>query len=102
VTPSFTGGASATTSLTVKPADEEGTGTPKVGIPMSRPNNKVVEIPKPPDHSAWIPYYMGVSPWFLEQEIRARRLSALKLCRHYTLLKEDLDAYLDDARRKAA
>ena len=46
--------------------------------------------------------YMGVSPWFLEQEIRAGRLPALKLCRHYTLLKEDLDAYLDKAKQKAA
>ena len=45
---------------------------------------------------------MGISPWFVEQEIRARRLPALKLCRHYTLLKEDLDAYLDDARMRAA
>jgi excisionase family DNA binding protein len=45
---------------------------------------------------------MGVSPWFVEQEIRAGRLPALKLCRHYTLLKEDLDAYLDDAKQKAA
>jgi excisionase family DNA binding protein len=46
--------------------------------------------------------YMGVSPWFVEQEIRAGRLRALKLCRHYTLLKEDLDAYLDNAKDKAA
>lgn len=45
---------------------------------------------------------MGVSPWFVEQEIRAGRLPALKLCRHFTLLKEDLDAYLDDAKEKAA
>jgi len=41
---------------------------------------------------------MGVSPWFVEEEIRAGRLPALKLCRHYTLLKEDLDSYLDDAK----
>jgi excisionase family DNA binding protein len=75
---------------------------------MSRCNrNTVVEMPKP----AVTPrgfrigeaaVYMGVSPWFVEQEIRAGRLPALKLCRHYTLLKEDLDAYLDDAKQKAA
>jgi excisionase family DNA binding protein len=75
---------------------------------MSRRNrNTVVEMPKP----AVTPrgfrigeaaVYMGVSPWFVEQEIRAGRLPALKLCRHYTLLKEDLDAYLDDAKQKAA
>lgn len=45
---------------------------------------------------------MGVSPWFVEQEIRAKRLPALKLRRHYTVLKEDLDAYLDDAKDKVA
>jgi excisionase family DNA binding protein len=74
---------------------------------MSRPNNKVVEMPK----CAVTPrgfrigeaaVYMGVSPWFVEQQVRAGRLPALKLCRHYTLLKEDLDAYLDDARDKVA
>jgi excisionase family DNA binding protein len=75
---------------------------------MSRRNrNTVVEIPK---HAvsprglriAEAAVYMGVSPWFVEQEIRAGRLPALKLCRHYTLLKEDLDAYLDDAKEKVA
>jgi excisionase family DNA binding protein len=75
---------------------------------MSRRNsNNSVEIPR----SSVTPrgfriteaaVYMGVSPWFVEQEIRAGRLPALKLCRHYTLLKEDLDAYLDDARDKVA
>jgi hypothetical protein len=45
---------------------------------------------------------MGVSPWFVEQEIRAGRLPTLKLCRHYTVLKKDLDAYLDNARDKVA
>jgi len=72
-----------------------------------RKRNNVVEIQK----SAVSPrgfriaeaaVYMGVSPWFVEQDIRAGRLPALKLCRHYTLFKEDLDAYLDDAKDKAA
>jgi excisionase family DNA binding protein len=72
-----------------------------------RKRNTVVEIPEPAvtPHGFRITeaaVYMGVSPWFVEQEIRAGRLRALKLCRHYTLLKEDLDAYLDDARDKAA
>jgi len=43
--------------------------------------------------------YMGVSPWFVELKIRSGELPALKLCRHYTLLREDLDDYLDAQRR---
>jgi len=74
---------------------------------MPQLNNKVVEIPKcaVTPRGFRIPeaaIYMGVSPWFVEQEIRAGRLPALKLCRHYTLLKEDLDAYLDEAKDKVA
>jgi excisionase family DNA binding protein len=74
---------------------------------MSRRNNKVVEIPKSAVtlrgfRIAEAAVYMGVSPWFVEQEIRAGRLPALKLCRHDTLLKEDLDAYLDDAKDMVA
>jgi len=45
--------------------------------------------------------YMGVSPWFVELKIRSKELPALRLCRHYTILKEDMDAFLD-AQRKAA
>jgi excisionase family DNA binding protein len=74
---------------------------------MPGPNNKVVEISKCAAaprgfRIAEAAVYMGVSPWFVEQEIRAGRLPALKLCRHYSLHKEDLDAYLDDAKDKAA
>ena len=46
--------------------------------------------------------YMGVSPWFIEEKIRAKELPALRLCRHYTILKEDMDAFLDTQRRAAA
>jgi excisionase family DNA binding protein len=46
--------------------------------------------------------YMGVSPWFIEEKIRAKELPALRLCRHYTILKEDMDAFLDVHRRAAA
>ena len=46
--------------------------------------------------------YMGLSPWFIEEKIRAKELPALKLCRHYTILKEDMDAFLDAQRRLAA
>jgi len=42
--------------------------------------------------------YMGVSPWFVEEKIRSGELPALKLCRHYTVLREDMDDFLD-ARR---
>jgi len=46
--------------------------------------------------------YMGVSPWFVELKVRSGELPALKLCRHYTILKEDMDAFLDAQRKKVA
>jgi len=46
--------------------------------------------------------YMGVSPWFIELKIRSKELPALKMCRHYTILIEDMNAFLDAAREKAA
>jgi excisionase family DNA binding protein len=46
--------------------------------------------------------YMGVSPWFVELKVRSGELPALKLCRHYTILREDMDAFLDAQRAKAA
>jgi excisionase family DNA binding protein len=49
--------------------------------------------------AAW---YMGVSPWFVELKVRSGELPALKLCRHYTILREDMDAFLDAQRAKAA
>lgn len=39
--------------------------------------------------------YMGVSPWFVEEKIRSGELQALKLCRHYTVLREEMDRFLD-------
>jgi excisionase family DNA binding protein len=44
--------------------------------------------------------YIGVTPWFLEIAIRERRIPALRLGRAYTLLKEDLDSFLDSERNK--
>ena len=41
---------------------------------------------------------MGVSPWFVELKIRSGELPALRLCRHYTILKEDMDNFLDTRR----
>ncbi len=46
--------------------------------------------------------YMGVSPWYVEELIRSKQLPALKLCRHYTLLREDLDAFLNRKRQEIA
>ncbi len=46
--------------------------------------------------------YMGLTPFFIEEEIRAGRLPALHLCRHYTILREDMDSYLDAAKEKVA
>ena len=42
--------------------------------------------------------YMGVSPWFVELKIRSGELPALRLCRHYTILKEDMDEFLNNER----
>jgi excisionase family DNA binding protein len=42
--------------------------------------------------------YMGVTPWFVEVKIRSGELPALKLCRHYTILKQDMDVFLDRHR----
>jgi excisionase family DNA binding protein len=44
--------------------------------------------------------YMGVSQWFVELKIRSGELPALKLCRHYTVLKEDMERYLDAQRNR--
>jgi excisionase family DNA binding protein len=41
--------------------------------------------------------YMGVSPWTVEVLIRSKQLNALKLSRHYTILRDDMDAFLDKA-----
>jgi len=45
--------------------------------------------------------YMGVSPWLVEVKVRSGELPALRLSRHYTILKEDMDAFLDQQRTKA-
>ena len=44
--------------------------------------------------------YMGVTPWYVEEIIRSKQLPALKLGRHYTILREDMDAFLDRKRGK--
>jgi excisionase family DNA binding protein len=41
---------------------------------------------------------MGVTPWYVEEIIRSKQLPALKLGRHYTILREDMDAFLDRKR----
>src|SRR5437870_13382552 len=42
--------------------------------------------------------YMGVTPSLVEVKIRSGALPALKLCRRYTILKQDMDAVLDTHR----
>jgi excisionase family DNA binding protein len=42
--------------------------------------------------------YLSVSPWFIEVEIRAGRLPAVRLGRRYVIAREDLDEFLDGAR----
>lgn len=44
--------------------------------------------------------YMGVSSWFVELKVRSGELVALKLCRHYTILREDMDRFLDSERNR--
>ena len=44
--------------------------------------------------------YMGVSPWFVELKVRSGELAALRLCRHYTILKEDMDDYLNARKQE--
>jgi excisionase family DNA binding protein len=43
--------------------------------------------------------YMGLSPWTVEVLIREKKLPAIKLSRHYTILKEDMDAFLERSKR---
>jgi excisionase family DNA binding protein len=42
--------------------------------------------------------YMGLSPWTVEVLIREKKLPALKISRHYTVLKEDMDAFLERSK----
>jgi excisionase family DNA binding protein len=41
---------------------------------------------------------MSVTPWYVEEIIRSKQLPALKLGRHCTILREDMDAFLDRKR----
>jgi excisionase family DNA binding protein len=43
--------------------------------------------------------YMGASAWFVERMIRGGRLPALRLGRHYSILKEDMDSFLDEQKK---
>jgi len=45
---------------------------------------------------------MGVSPWFVELKIRSKELKAYRLCRHYTILREDADKFLDEQKATTA
>jgi excisionase family DNA binding protein len=44
--------------------------------------------------------YMGVTAWYVEEVVRSGELPALMLCRHYTILKDDADAFLDRKREE--
>ena len=45
-------------------------------------------------------HYIGATPWYVEAAIRSGMLPALKLGQHYTILREDLDAFLDRKREE--
>jgi excisionase family DNA binding protein len=42
--------------------------------------------------------YLSVTPWYIEVAIRTRRLPAVRMGRHYVLLREDLDLFIDHHR----
>ena len=44
--------------------------------------------------------YMGLAPFYVEELVRSGELPALKLCQHYTILREDADAFLDRKREE--
>ena len=48
--------------------------------------------------------YSDFSAWFIQEAMRNDELFGLKPqgCRHYVILREDLDAFLDDLPEKAA
>jgi excisionase family DNA binding protein len=43
-------------------------------------------------------HYMGVTPWYVEVVVRSGELPALKMGQHWTILREDADAFLDRKR----
>jgi excisionase family DNA binding protein len=46
--------------------------------------------------------YMGCTPWTVEVLVRSGKLRALKISRHYTILKDDCDAFLDGVAKASA
>jgi excisionase family DNA binding protein len=64
-------------------------------VTMSEAISTPRDIPRRGYRIAEAAIYMGVSPWFVEEKIRSGELPALKLCRHYTVLREDMDNFLD-------
>ena len=77
--------------------------TGMAGSPLSKTvMDKSTQMPEPaPAFAPKPPVYMGVSPWFVELKVRSGELPALKLCRHYTILREDMDDFLEAERKKA-
>ena len=55
-------------------------------------------MPRRGFHIAEAAIYMGVTPWYVEEIVRSKQLPAIKLGRHYTILREDMDAFLDRKR----
>jgi excisionase family DNA binding protein len=41
---------------------------------------------------------VALSPFYVETLVRSGELPALKLCQHYTILREDIDAFLHRKR----
>ena len=75
-------------------------GHTRHGGDMTRRPNTVASTDQRGYRIAEAAEYMGVTPWFVEVKIRSGELPALRLCRHYTILKQDMDAFLD--RHRAA
>src|SRR2546430_16639058 len=77
---------------------KEERGQTRHGGDMTRRPNTVASTDQRGYRIVEAPEYMGVTPWFVEVKIRSGGLPALKLCRHYTILKQDMDAFLDSHR----
>ena len=46
--------------------------------------------------------YIGCTPWFVEEAIRQGRLKATKMGRPWVMFIEDLDAFIDQEKTRAA
>src|SRR2546421_11977759 len=73
---------------------KEERGQTRHGGDMTRRPNTVASTDQRGYRIAEAAEYIGATPWFVEAKLRSGELPALKLCRHYTILKQDMHAFL--------